>query len=170
MIRHANLAPTGNHIANLVGMAEDISLRLLRDIEATVTSLSGTQKILTGLGDLIASKPEEISRLEPTEGDYIDPEDNLIATLSRTSSMLEDFRKKLGVKRSAIDQDDRLKAHHCEALHDAYKGVMSAADGLAEIVEDFRRAIISHDLKAEPRGDLEVFKTADSLIANLRGQ
>lgn len=170
MIHHANLADTGHQIARIAQSTEAaVSIGLLDDIDGTVSALNGIAQIMSGFHSVLAGATDKIVKAEIIKGEYIDEDDVAIDAMERTSLLLKDFLIKMVNKRAAIDMDARLKDHHCEALHDAYESAMNATASLAEATQVLRSSIIAHDLAAEPRGDAEVFKTVDDLIASLRG-
>lgn len=163
------LAATGARVAAIARSTETVSLDLLKVIDGTVDAMTGTTKIVDGLVSLVAGVSNEVNGMTAVEGEYLDAGDFVIETMARTASELKDFLTVLVRKRAAIDRDPRLHDHHCEALHDAYEGTINAVAELIEALESARAAIISYDLKAEPRGGPEVFDTVNDLIANLRG-
>lgn len=163
----------GRHIASISGIVrtvETVSLELLRKVDGTVETMEGLAKIADGVSILTAAAITSISSAEVVSGEYLDPDDKAIDTMERTSCELKDYLQQLVLKRATIDTDPLLCDHHCEALHDAYESAMNAVAELAELLQQFRAAIISHDLKAEPRDDCESFQTVQDLIADLRGE
>lgn len=160
----------GARVAAIARSTETVSLDLLRAIDGTVEALNGVAKISAGLVSILAGITAEINAAEVTEGEYIDAEDFAIDTMSRTAFELKDYLAQLVRRRSTIDCDHRLAEHHCETLHDAFQAAIDAVAELIESLDTARASIISHDLKAEPRGGQEVFATVNDLIANLRGE
>ena len=160
---------TGGRIAGIARSAEAATLGLLAAIDGTVDAMHGIAQVTRGFVKIIAAVCEQTAAARRTEGDYIDPDDVAIDMLAKTVATLKDILPVMIKKRASIDCDDRLKDHHCEALHAAYEDAMSATVELIDIVEATRTAIIRHDLAAEPRSS-EVFATVDALITNLRSQ
>lgn len=167
---HANMMETGNRITGIVRSTEAASIGLLNAIGGTVDTMTGIAKVMSGFASMIVDTADEIRGTETAEGMYLDPDDTSINAIERSEGHLKDFLTKLVRKRSAIDKDRRLGDHHCESLHDAYDEATSAVAELIEELRTLRAAIISHDLKAEPREGSAVFDTVDQLIADLRGQ
>lgn len=165
----ARLATTGDKISAITRSAET-SLELLRKIDGTVDALSAMSKVVNGIADLYDSITDEINLLEVNEGQYLDAEDRMVNALERSVSELKNLLTNLVQKRSSIDGDPRLRSHHCEALHSAYEEAEISVVDMIESVERVRSAIISYDLKAEPRGDAMVFTTVSNLIASLRSE
>lgn len=170
MIHHATFAQTESRIAGIVRSAEAVTIGLLDDIDDTLSTMVGIATIMDGLNKVIAGCIEQMSVLDVVKNVYMDANDELIDRIVITSSTLKDFLARLVAQRSSIDRDSRLKEHHCESLHDAYEEAINATTALIESMDNFRLAIISYDLKAEPREDIEVFETVDDLISNLRGK
>jgi hypothetical protein len=165
----AKLAATGARAFTIARTAETVSLDLLRAVDGTVDALAGVTKVVSGFVSLLSGIAAEVAASEVVEGEYLDPDDKAIDTLERAAGELKDYLTRLVRGKAAIDGDPRLSNHHCEALHDAYEAAMNAVAELVEALQTARAAIITHDLKAEPR-DSESFTTASSLIASLRGQ
>ena len=164
------LAATGARITAIARSTETVSLDLLRAVDCTVDALGGLVKILDGFADLCMGIGIEANQAEVVEGEYLDDDDLAISALGRTVDVLKDALAVLVRKRAAIDADPNLCDHHCEALHDAYGSAEVSVAELIEAAQSARAAIISHDLKAEPRGGPEVFDTVNALIANLHGE
>ncbi len=71
---------------------------------------------------------------------------------------------KLLLKKESIDHDEALGDDHCELLHTAYDRNISALAGLIESTKNLRAAVISHDIKAEPRTQQEFASLGDVII------
>lgn len=166
----ARLTATGTRITAIARFTESVSLELLRAIDGTVDALGGLTKVVDGFVDLCSTITAEANNAEIVDGEYLDADDQAIDALGRTATDLKDFLAVLVRKRATIDSDPRLCDHHCEALHDAYEAAEAAVAELIEVAQIARSAIITHDLKAEPRGGPEVFATVNALIANLHGE
>lgn len=161
---------TGDRIAGIARSAEAVSLGLLTAIDGTVDAMLGISKVMSGLVALFANAAEEINKRPVIESEYIDADDAAIDSLERAANSQKDFLTRLVLKKKAIDLDCRLKEHHCEALHDAYRQAIEEVAELIETLRAVRASIISHDLKAEPRGTAESFATVEALIADLRSK
>ena len=170
-MQHQNetVTETGGRIAGIARSTEAASIGLLVAIDGTVDAMQGIAKVMSGFSTMIASAVEEIEAKTVTEGEYIDANDNAIDAMERASAQLKTFLTRLVLKRTAIDKDNRLKDHHCEALHEAYEQATSEVAELIEALQATRSAIIVHDLKAEPRSTAETYATVDDLISSLRG-
>ena len=166
----ARLAATGTRVSAIARSTATVSLDLLRAIDGTVDAMNGVAKVTTGLVVFLTSVTHEVSSAEVFESEYLDADDQAIDTMERSAGELKDHLAQLVRRRATIDCDPKLHDHHCEALRDAYQ---AAIDGVAELIETLekaRSAVITHDLKAEPRGGPEVFATVSDLITNLRGE
>lgn len=168
--QHENVIVTGDRIAGIAQSTEAVSTGLLAAIDGTVDAMQGIVKIMSGLAAMIANAAEEIEAKNVKEGEYIDPDDVAIDAMGRATDQLKTFLMKLVLKRQTIDKDCRLKDHHCESLHDAYEEAMDEVASLVDVLDVTRSAVISHDMKAEPRGDSPSFATADALIESLRSK
>lgn len=168
--QHENVIVTGDRIAGIAQSTEAASIGLLAAIDGTVDAMQGIAQIMNGFSTMLSSAAEEIDAKVVAECEYIDPDDVAIDAMNRASDQLKTFLTRLVNKRSAIDKDCRLKDHHCEALHDAYEEATTEVASLIEELLITRSAIIRHDMKAEPRGNLESFATVDALIENLRSK
>lgn len=156
-------------IATIARSTETVSLELLRAIDETVDALAGVAKVASGQAELISSVTAEVTDATPSPGAYIDPDDRIIDTMMRTAGELKNSLTVLVRRRAAVDGDGRLRDHHCEALHEAFEAAIAAIAELADSLDTARAAIITHDLKAEPRDGAEVFGTVTDLISNLHG-
>ncbi len=168
--RNESASETGGRIAGIAQLSETASLGLLAAIDGTVDELLGVSKVMSGLSTMLAKKATEIEQKPTTEGEYIDEDDAAIDVMASAAAHLKTFLTQLVLRRKAIDEDGRdgrLKGHHCEALHDAYESATGEVAGLIETLEITRSAIISHDIKAEPRGTIEAFSSVEDLIASL---
>lgn len=168
--RNESAMETGIRMICIAQLSETASLRLLAAIDGTVDALVGVEKVISGLSTMLANAADEIQSMPMVEGVYIDEDDTAIDAMARAASQLKTFLTNLVLRRRAIDEDARLKNHLCEALHDAYECTIGEVAGLIEVLENTRSAIISHDLKAEPRGNLESFSSVEKLIASLHGE
>lgn len=124
--------------------------------------------VMSGLSRIMEKSADEIAAMTVVPGEYIDDNDTAITSIGRAIAALQILLQRLVLRRSMIDKDGRLKGHHCESLHDAYEVADSAVAGLIEVLRNTRAAVITHDLKAEPRGSAEEFATFEDLLANLR--
>ena len=167
--QHETVIETGDRIVGIARSTEAVSIGLLTAIDGTVDAMVGIAKIMSGYVTIFSKAADEIQAKTIVEAEYIDADDLAIDILERTADHLKDLLTTLVLKRRAIDCDCRLKEHHCEALHDAYEQAMTEVAELIEVVQATRAAIITHDLKAEPRNS-EVFATVDALIADLRAR
>ncbi len=167
--RHDTVIQTGDRIAGIARSTEAASIGLLAAIDGTVDAMTGIAQVMAGLAKIMSKSCEEIVAKTVVESGYIDPDDVAIDILARTSDQLKDFLTILVRRRASIDCDCRLKEHHCEALHDAYGSAMEEVAELIEVIQVTRSAIITHDLKAEPRNS-EAFATVEALIADLRSK
>ena len=168
-VRHETATQTGDRIAGIARSTEAVSIGLLSAIDGTVDAMNGIAQVIAGFSKILEDSREGIEAKEIVTSAYIDPDDVAIGVLLRTLEQLKDLLPVLIKKRASIDCDCRLLEHHCEALHDAYQKTMEEIVDLMDIVQGTRDAIISHDLKAEPR-DVEVFSAVDLLIADLRSK
>lgn len=157
-------------IARIAQSSEELSISLLNDIDATVDQLQGTATVMTGLSRILDDLTSLVKKEVPTPGEYMDSDDRVIAAVNRATDHLKTMLARMVRSRSAIDRDCRLQEHHCEALHDAYETAEGAVAGLIAVLDDVRSAIITYDMMAEPRADLESFSTIDALIATLHRQ
>lgn len=142
-------------------------LFLLRDIEQTVESLTNQRNMLEPLAALSRDMLTQLRDLPVLTGYYVDPEDEVVNSLARSASALESHLSRALHKRSFIDRDNRLNANHCDLLHLAYEGAITAIADAIESIKDLRAVVISRDLAAESR-DIEAFESCDALIASLR--
>lgn len=168
--QYETVVETGGRIAGIARSTEAASIGLLAAIDGTVDAMQGIAKVMSGFSTMLVSAVDEIEAKRVTEGEYIDADDTAIDAMERAAAQLKNFLTRLVLKRTSIDKDNRLKDHHCEALHDAYEQATSEVAELIEALQNTRSAIIAHDLKAEPRAGAESFATVDALIANLRGK
>lgn len=168
--QYESVTETGGRIAGIARSTEAASIGLLAAIDGTVDAMQGVSQIMSGFSKMLSSAVEEIEAKTVVESKYIDGEDIAIDAMERAADQLKTFLTRLVLKRTAIDKDNRLKEHHCEALHDAYESATSEVAELIEALQMTRSAIIVHDLKAEPRASAESFASVDALIANLRGK
>ncbi len=160
-------AASNARIATIARSTETVSLDLLRAIDETVGALTGVAKIASGLAELVAGITTEVTGTTSSPGAYIDPDDKIIDTMMRTAGELKNSLTALVRRRTTIDGDGRLRDHHSEALHEAFEAAIGAIAELAENLDTARAAIITHDLKAEPRDGAEVFATVNDLISHL---
>ena len=168
--RNESASETGGRIAGIAQLSETASLGLLAAIDGSVDELLGVSKVMSGLSTMLAKEATEIEQKPTIEDEYIDEDDAAIDVMASAAAHLKTLLTQLVLRRRAIDEDDRLKGHHCEALHDAYESATGEVAGLIETLEITRSAIISHDLKAEPRGTIEAFSSVEDLIASLHGR
>lgn len=167
--QYESVIATGGRIAGIARSSEAASIGLLAAIDGTVDALVGIAKVMSGFSTMLAKAVDEIQAKQITEGDYIDESDIAIDAMERAAAQSKTFLTRLVLLRKTIDADNRLKEHHCEALHDAYESAIDEVAGLIDVLESTRSAIIAHDLKAEPRSTLATFSTVDELITDLRG-
>lgn len=153
-------------LTNIVRSAETISLELLEAIDDTVTSLQGVAKVILGIEELLTEATDRITSTQPKEGVYLDPEDMVINMLDQSIQSFNHELTRMVNKRSAINMDKRLHAHHSESLHDAYDEAMTATASLLEALLAARSTIISADLLAEPRTFPHA--SAEEIISALR--
>lgn len=146
----------------------EASIDLLKAIDGTVESLLATSDLTLAQAKLTAAFALRVKKIPVQVGAYIDANDNAIDALERAENLLKSKLARIALKRSAIDKDDRLKGHHCEALHDAYESAMDAIAILIDEVQTLRDSIISHDLDAEPRDGIEEYATVAELVTSLR--
>ena len=146
----------------------EASIDLLKAIDGTVESLLATSDLTLAQAKLTAAFALRVKKIPVQVGAYIDANDNAIDALERAENLLKSKLARIALKRSAIDKDDRLKGHHCEALHDAYESAMDAIAILIDGVQTLRDSIISHDLDAEPRDGIEEYATVAELVTSLR--
>ena len=154
-------------IARIAKSAETLSIDLLSEIDETVDFLHGSVQVMAGLSKIMRAESEKIAALPVTESSLIDPDDTAIDFLEQTVATLGNILPVIAGKRAAIVRSDALEIHHREALDDAYRATAEAVGDLIEAADDFRRAIIRHDLAAEPR-DTETFFSVGALISALR--
>ena len=158
---------TSESIVGVVNGADAATLGFLKAIDSTVEAMCGIEKIMSGFTSVVEAARESVEAKPVVLDQYIDADDKAIDATMSLASNLKDFLTMLVSKRSAIDKDNRLKEDHSEALHDAYGPAIDAVAELIETVDDLRRAIIKHDLAAEPR-DGVVCESVDELITSLR--
>ncbi|MDR2219757.1 MAG: hypothetical protein LBE24_04160 [Methylobacillus sp.] len=151
-----------------LAQSTEASLGLLRDIDETIEALSNLEKVLDGLSGMTEAAIKEIKATPIIEGIYLDPDDIGINSLEQTENVSKTALAALVTKRGYIDTDPELQDHHREDLHDAYESVITQVAEFIEAVGDFRRAIIAHDLKSEPRSGDE-YSNVDDLVAALKG-
>lgn len=166
--QNENVIVTGDRIAGIAQATEASSIGLLAAIDGTVDAMQGIAKIMSGFSTMLSNAVEEIAAKTIRENEYIDPDGIAVDAMASAATNLQNFLTKLVLKRTAIDKDNRLKEHHCEALHDAYEEATSEVAALVEVLLQTRAAVISHDLAAEPRGDSTGFSTVEALISGLR--
>jgi len=162
-------AAAGNRIANIAQLSEAASLTLLSAVDNTVDTLAGVSKVTSGLSDMLAKTASEIDARTVVEGEYIDENDEAIDVLASAAARMKTLLTQIVRRRAAIDRDNRLKGHHCESLHESYEQATAEIADLIEVLENTRAAIITHDLKAEPRSNLQTFETVEDLIDSLHG-
>ncbi len=162
-------AAAGNRIANIDQLSEAASLRLLSAVDNTVDTLAGVSKVTSGLSVMLAKTASEIDARTVVEGEYIDENDEAIDVLASAAARMKTLLTQIVRRRAAIDRDNRLKGHHCESLHESYEQATAEIADLIEVLENTRAAIITHDLKAEPRSNLQTFETVEDLIDSLHG-
>lgn len=165
------LSNNANHtpictLTRIVRSAETVSLELLDAIDDTVTSLQAVAKVISGIDCMLTEVTDKISTIQPKEGVYLDPEDMVIGLLDQSIQSFSHELRRMVNKRAAINMDNRLQAHHSEALHDAYDEAMTATASLLEALYSARAAIIKNDLAAEPRAFPH--NSADEVISALR--
>lgn len=153
-------------LTSIVRSAETVSLELLEAIDDTVTSLQGVAKVISGLEYLLTEAADKISAMPAKEGVYLDPDDRVINLLDQSIQSFNHELTRMVNKRSAINRDNRLQAHHSESLHDAYDEAMTATASLLEALHSARSAIIRNDLAAEPR--TFPHPSADEVVSALR--
>jgi hypothetical protein len=156
-------------IAHIAKSAETLSIGLLSEIDETVDFLYGSIQVMAGLTKIMVSEGEKIGGLAVVESSYIDPNDTAIDFLTQTVATLKNLLPVIVRKRAAIVRSERLESHHREALGDAWQATAEAVCDLIGATDDFRRAIVRHDLAAEPR-DTETFSSVEALISALRAQ
>lgn len=156
---------------SVFGVAEfaKVSLGVLRDIECTIESLDSKSEGLDIVSSLASKFSAMIRAFPVVQGKYLDEDDTAIGSVETTELELKDMLATLVIKRKAIDKDHRLSCDHSEALHDAYERHITSVADVIDALQDFKAAIISHDLCAEPREGGEKFEDVTSLIASLRG-
>lgn len=157
----------GHRIAGIARSTETTSLELLDQIDGTIGTMEGLEAVMNGFGRMLASFTDEVKGKEALPGEYLDADDVAIDALAKAEEVLKNLLTKMVRGQSNIDKDCRLKDHHCEALHEAYERATGAVAELIELATCARAAIISHDLKAEPR-DLATCEAVDALINSLR--
>lgn len=153
-------------IVGVVSGAEAATLGLLKAVDHTVDAMFGIEKVMREFASILIPATEYINNTEIAPGVYVDADDKAINLAAGLSDSLKNFLAVLVRKNAAVDKDGRLKDHHCEALHEAYEQAAGSVAELVEIVDELRRAMIRHDLAAEPR-DLDKCGTVDELIASL---
>lgn len=156
------------NVAGMAASAEAMTLGLLRSIDGTINTLLSIAKVFDGLASLINEQVEGVCSCPVVESHYLDPDDIAIDAMSRACAETNDFLTMLVRKRKSIEKDKRLSDHHCEELNDAYETAMGVCAELIDAFKQFRSAIITHDLSAEPRGGDDVCETVDALLASLR--
>lgn len=157
----------GHRIAGIARSTETTSLELLDQIDGTIATMEGLESIMTGFGRLLSSFIDEVKSKEVLPGEYLDADDIAIDALAKAEEVLKNLLTKMVRRQSSIDKDNRLKDHHCEALHESYERATGAVAEMIELATCARSAIISHDLKAEPR-DMSTCVAVDALINSLR--
>jgi hypothetical protein len=128
-----------------------VDLRLLCDIEETVDALVADRRTFSGLAKL-GRNVEAMLRSRPVEsGVLIDETGSLEDGIRETISHAERLLSILAGKKTCIDANNRLRAHHADQLHTAYADAVDAVALLVEAMKGVMAALIMHDLSAEPR-------------------
>lgn len=147
--------------------AEGTSLYLLRQITETVDNLEALERLARQTSEHAELLTKIIAAHKPSVGKLLDPQDQAINAIESAYTMLEDALPKMLLKKQAIDQDDNLNDGHCDLLHASYDRCIDAFARFIESSKDLRAAVISHDLAAEPRGQL-TFESVEDVIGDLR--
>jgi hypothetical protein len=148
---------------------ETTRLDLLSDIDATIDALAVRARDFREKSEFFSELESDVSSGNITPGRYIDPDFVLVASLESAEDALKAYLPRMTAKRASIDRDSRLSTEHREALHNAYDEAVTEAALLHEAMQAARHAIIGHDMKAEPRAQLQTFGSVEELIANLHG-
>jgi hypothetical protein len=155
-------------VSRVVNMVrETVHLGLLSDIDTTIDDLAKEARFFNEIRADFSKLETWVSSSSVQPGVYIDPADENISLYEKAESVLKNYLPRMISKRAAIDRDPQLTPEHRESLHDAYDEVTEAVALLHEAIKAARRAIIGHDLDAEPREELPVFDTVEALIADL---
>lgn len=144
-----------------------VDLRVARAVDETVDALQAETKFYRGhavIGRAIISR---ITNLPITSGVYLDDGGNLEDELDEVIGRSEAWLSTLTSKKGCIDTDPGLSPSLCDVLHGAYDDTLVAMACLIEVAKDLRAAIVSHDLRAEPRGGMVYVRVPDMRTAIL---
>jgi len=156
-----------NKLSAFVGMAEGTSLFLIRQIDQTVDALTADTKAAAAVTAASNVLVAELNKRSPKTNVYLDPEDQIIDGLKRAYESIEALLPKMLVRKSSIDNDNRLNEDHCDLLHTAYDEAINSFAEMVESMKNLTGAVIRHDLAAEPR-ECEEFDSVGDLIKSLR--
>jgi hypothetical protein len=143
------------------------TLTLLRQIETTVDSLCALSRWLKNQCEFAEHTLRRVENLKPTNGKYIDPDDEAIDSMNSAAAAMEKELSKLVMKKSTIDRDGHLRPDQREQLHSAYHEAIEALSYSADTIRSLRAAIIRHDMAAEPR-DSSVYDSVKDFVVSLR--
>ena len=145
---------------------EGTSLYLLRAINRTVEALHAQEKLADATAENCGVLSKRIAAREVYEGRYLDADDVIINGIETAYKSLEEKLPSMVLQKTSIDKDGNLTEDHCELLHSAYDLCICAVAGLIEASKTLRAAVISHDLRAEPR-NIKLFDSAEELVSDL---
>ena len=143
-------------------------LNLVRVVDATVDALLASAKFYRNHAVLGRSIIAQINDAPVVAGTYLDPDYKLTAGLAELAERHADTLSAMTIKKGAIDEDSRLSGSHCDMLHTAYDDALLFLATLIEVTKDMRAAVISYDLKAEPRGGASYASATEMHTALLR--
>jgi cystathionine beta-lyase/cystathionine gamma-synthase len=145
---------------------EGTSLYLLRAINKTVDALHAQERLAEATAENCVVLSNRIAARETYEGRYLDSDDVIINGIETAYKSLEERLPSMVLQKSSIDADNNLTREHCDLLHSAYDLCIRAVAGLIEASKTLRAAVISHDLRAEPRNK-KIYDSADELVSDL---
>lgn len=139
----------------LTKMAEGASsLVLLRLIDEAVTTCSSAVDVFNAFTKSTVEVTESIKTAECAEGMYIDEDDKCILALDDLRASLIRALSTSQAMRSGVARGKdrgRLKDHHCDLLNGTLDDLITAVESAIDAADEFQAAIISYDLRAEPR-------------------
>ncbi|HQW81258.1 MAG: hypothetical protein IPF83_00950 [Rhodanobacteraceae bacterium] len=141
-------------------------LRVARVVDETVDALLAEAKFYRGHAVLGRSIIARIVEQTPSPGEFMDEAGDLEAGLREVIDRAESMLSLWTASKGKIDGDKRLSSGHCDMLHSSYDDALVALATLIETSKDMLAAVISHDLKAEPRSD-KTFSSVRELHASI---